>query len=63
MNLKFLVGQKENHRVFCLGGAMAHLRAFGKPYRAALPKRAIMCDERAFQHIHAVGAGVGMPGI
>ena len=52
-----LVGDEQALHVL-VQPAVRHLRAFSEPHEAARPEVAFVGVQRAFQHIHAVGAVV-----
>src|SRR3954464_3108292 len=58
-----LVGDEQEHAVGVLGGAVLHDATLGKPHEAAGPVLAPVGAQRAFEHVHAVRAGVGVPDV
>src|SRR5262245_23428813 len=56
-----LVRDEHDHDVSLRAGAVLHDFAFGEPYKAAGSEATFVGDQGAFEHVHAVAAGVRVP--
>jgi hypothetical protein len=60
VDLKGLIGDKDDHHVTVGAGAVLHYFSFGKPDKTAWSKGVLVGDQRAFEDIHPMPAGVGV---